>query len=62
MGVAEDIQQYLFDLQLLQSKFCSQINDLKALRHSIKDAVSHFQATEEDYQKLETELAIYLFI
>ncbi len=58
MGDAEELQQSLFNLQLLQSKFCSQINDLKALRHSIKDAVSHSQATEGDHEKLETELAI----
>ncbi len=52
----EKIAQTLFNLKLIHIKFCRQINDLRALRHSIKDAVAWLQATEEDYDKLKTEL------
>ncbi len=46
----------LANLKLLKSQFLRKINELKAIRHSILDALSRYQATEEDYQKLKTEL------
>ncbi len=52
----EDLKQELTNLHFLQSRLCLKINELKALRHSIKDALALSQATQEEYNKLEIEL------
>ncbi len=52
----EEFEKTLFNIQLLQSQFLRHISDLKALKHSTKDAVAQLQATDGDYEKLKDEL------
>ncbi len=52
----EEIEKTLFNLHLLQLNFSRHINDLRALKHLIKDAVAQWQATEGDHDKLKSEL------
>ncbi len=54
----EIIQESLFNLQLLQSRFRCQVNDLKALRHSVQDAVAQRLVTDKDHEKLAAQLSI----
>ena len=51
-----EFKKALANLQLEQSKFCRKINDLKALKHSVKDAVARSRATQIEYNNLEAEL------
>ncbi len=57
-GDEDAFKAALAHLQVVQAKFCRKINDLKALRHSIKDAVAQEDSTEEEYNEVKEELAI----
>ncbi len=51
-----EFKKALANLQLEQSRFCRKINDLKALRHSIRDGVAKHQVLQKDYNKLNAGL------
>ncbi len=51
-----EFKEALVNFQLLQSRFCRKLNDLKALRHSISDAAVKSQTTQQHCNKLATEL------
>ncbi len=51
-----EFKQALANLEHLQSKFSLKINELKALRHSIIDAVAQSQVSNQDQTRIQTEL------
>ncbi len=52
----ESFNLELTNLHFIQSGLCLKINELKALRHSIKDALAQCEASQEDYTILQAEL------
>ncbi len=55
-GTEDEFKQALANLQHLQLKFYLKINALKALKHSIKDALFHSEASQKDCNIIQTEL------